>query len=132
MTKEQNDYINYRLQRATDTLNDPKLLAENERWNSSLNRLYYACFYAISALLFYHSIEAKTHKGVRIKFMSEFIKTGLFDKNFGKLFSDLFDWRLEGDYSDFVSFDIDLIIPLINKSEEFITLIKTFLKTTKR
>jgi len=64
--------------------------------------------------------------------MSEFIKTGLFDKNFGKLFSDLFDWRLEGDYSDFVSFDIDLIIPLINKSEEFITLIKTFLKTTKR
>ncbi len=26
MTKEQNDYINYRLQRATDTLNDAKLL----------------------------------------------------------------------------------------------------------
>jgi hypothetical protein len=63
--------------------------------------------------------------------MSEFIKTGLFDKDFGKLFSDLFDWRQEGDYSDFVSFDKDLIIPLINKSEEFITLIKTFLKTTK-
>jgi|GEM_PF-4029831 len=31
MTKEQNDYIKYRLQRATDTLNDAKLLAENER-----------------------------------------------------------------------------------------------------
>jgi len=63
--------------------------------------------------------------------MSEFIKTGLFDKDFGKLFSDLFDWRQEGDYSDFVSFDKDLIIPLINKSEEFITLIEAFLKTTK-
>jgi hypothetical protein len=34
MTKEQNDYINYRLQRAADTLIDAKLLAENERWNS--------------------------------------------------------------------------------------------------
>ena len=132
MTKLQNDYIKYRLQRATDTLNDSRLLAENERWNSSINRLYYACFYAVSALLYYHSIEAKTHKGVRIKFMSEFIKTGLFDKEYGKLFSDLFDWRQEGDYSDFVSFDKDLTIPLINKSEDFIDLIRNFLTTTKR
>ncbi len=31
MTKDQNDYINYRLQRASDTLNDARLLAENER-----------------------------------------------------------------------------------------------------
>lgn len=131
MTKEQNDYIKYRIQRATETLNDAILLAENERWNSSINRLYYACFYAVSALLYSQSIEAKTHKGVRIKFMSEFIKTGLFDKDFGKLFSDLFDWRQEGDYSDFASFDKDLTIPLINKSEEFITLIKAFLKTNE-
>lgn len=132
MTKDLNDYINYRLQRASDTLNDAKLLADNGRWNSSINRLYYACFYAASALLYYNSVEAKTHKGVRIKFMSEFIKTGLFDKDFGKLYSDLFDWRQEGDYSDFVTFDKDLTIPLINKSEEFISLIKSFLKTNHR
>jgi uncharacterized protein (UPF0332 family) len=131
MTKEQKDYINYRLQRAIDTLNDAKLLAENERWNSSINRLYYACFYAVSALLYFHSIEAKTHTGVRIKFMGEFIKTGLFDKDFGKLFSDLFDWRQEGDYSDFVSFDKDLTMPLIIKSEELITLIRAFIKSNK-
>ena len=131
MTKEQKDYINYRLQRATDTLNDAKLLAENERWNSSINRLYYACFYAVSALLYFHSIEAKTHKGVRIKFMIEFIKTGLFHKDFGKLFSDLFDWRQEGDYSDFVLFDKDLTMPLIIKSEELITLIRAFINSNK-
>jgi len=89
-------------------------------------------FYPVSALLFYHSIDAKTHKGVRIKFMSEFIKTGLFDKEYGKLFSDLFDWRQEGDYSDFVSFDKDLTLPLIDKSEKFISLIRNFLTTTKR
>ena len=63
--------------------------------------------------------------------MSEFIKTGLFDKDFGKLFSDLFDYRQEGDYSDFVSFDKDLTIPLINKSEEFITHIREFLKSNE-
>jgi uncharacterized protein (UPF0332 family) len=132
MTNEQNDYIKYRLQRATDTLNDAKLLAENDRWNSSINRLYYACFYAVSALLYFHSIEAKTHKGVRIKFMSEFIKNGMFPKDFGKLFSDLFDWRQEGDYSDFVSFDKDLTISLIIKCEEFIALISEFLKSGEK
>jgi uncharacterized protein (UPF0332 family) len=63
--------------------------------------------------------------------MGEFIKTGIFDKDFGKLFSDLFDWRQEGDYSDFVTFDKDLTIPLINKSEEFITLIEAFLKSNE-
>jgi uncharacterized protein (UPF0332 family) len=132
MTKDQNDYIDYRLQRASDTFNDAKLLADNGRWNSSINRLYYACFYAVSALLYYHSIETKTHNGVRIKFMSEFIKTGLFDKDFGKLYSDLFDWRQEGDYSDFVSFDRDLTIPLLNKSEEFLSLLIAYLKNNKR
>ncbi len=131
MTRELNDYINYRLQRALDTLNDARLLAANERWNSSINRLYYACFYAVSALLYYHSIEARTHKGVRIKFMNEFIKPGLFDKEYGKLFSDLYDWRQEGDYSDFVSFDKELTLPLINQSEEFIALIRKFLAATK-
>jgi uncharacterized protein (UPF0332 family) len=131
MTKDQNDYISYRLQRASDTLNDAKLLADNGRWNSCINRLYYASFYAVSALLYFHSIETKTHKGVRIKFMSDFIKTGLFDKDFGNLFSDLFDWRQEGDYSDFVAFDKDLTIPLINKSEEFLATIKTYLATNK-
>jgi uncharacterized protein len=132
MNKELNDYINYRLQRASDTLNDARLLAENERWNSSINRIYYACFYAVSALLYYHSIEAKTHKGVRIKFMNEFVKTGLFDKEYGKLFSDLFDWRQEGDYSDFALFDKELTLPLINKSEEFIVLIGNFLSQKEK
>ena len=71
MTNELNDFINYRLQRASDTLNDAQLLAENQRWNSSINR-------------------------------------------------------------DFVSFDKELTLPLINQSEEFIALIRKFLTSTKR
>lgn len=132
MTEDLNDYINYRFQRATDTLNDAKLLAENERWNSAINRLYYACFHAVSALLYKNSIEAKTHKGVRIKFMSEFIKTGLIRKDYGKLYSDLFDWRQESDYSDFISYDKELTLPLIQKSEEFIAIIQHILISNLR
>ena len=64
--------------------------------------------------------------------MNEFIKTGFFEKEYGKLFSDLFDWRQEGDYSDFAVFDKDLTLPLIDKSEDFVSLIRKFLTTTER
>jgi hypothetical protein len=47
MTQDLSEYLNYRIQRSFETFNDAKLLAENERWNSCINRLYYACFYAV-------------------------------------------------------------------------------------
>ncbi|MEO5583661.1 MAG: hypothetical protein ABIR66_13305 [Saprospiraceae bacterium] len=34
---------------------------------------------------------------------------------FGKLYSNLFDWRQESDYADFIDFDEETIIPLIEQ-----------------
>jgi uncharacterized protein (UPF0332 family) len=38
------EYINYRIASAKETLQAAVLLAENQHWNSAINRLYYACF----------------------------------------------------------------------------------------
>ena len=38
--------------RAKDTLDDARILAEKHKWNSTINRLYYASYYAVMALLF--------------------------------------------------------------------------------
>jgi uncharacterized protein (UPF0332 family) len=46
------DYIDYRIASAKETLKAARLLADNLHWNSVINRLYYVCFYAISALLY--------------------------------------------------------------------------------
>lgn len=59
------DYVKYRLQKAEETLEVARLLVENKKWNSSVNRLYYACYYAVSALLINDGISAKTHAGVK-------------------------------------------------------------------
>lgn len=40
------------------------MLVANKKWNSAVNRLYYAVYYAVSALLVKNEIEAKTHAGV--------------------------------------------------------------------
>ena len=118
------DYINYRIVKAFETLEDAKLLAENKRWNSSVNRLYYSCFYAVVSILIKNKIEPKTHDGVRTQFGLHFVKTGIIDKKYGKLYTKLFDYRLKGDYGDFFNYDKELVEPLFEQVEEFLGKIK--------
>jgi uncharacterized protein (UPF0332 family) len=62
------DYVNYRLKRAFETLNEVENLIALQYWNTAMNRLYYAAFYAVSALLAKHKINAHSHTGIRQKF----------------------------------------------------------------
>jgi uncharacterized protein len=129
MTGDLKDYIAYRLSRADSTLNDAKILATNNSWNSSVNRLYYSTFYAVTALLISKGFEAKTHNGVKTIFFKEFIAKGLIDKEYGTLYSDLIDWRSEGDYADFTDYDSETVTPMIIKVESFLEIIKKNITT---
>ena len=118
------DYIKYRLLRADESFKDALILAEKESWNSVVNRLYYACFYAVISLLLKNDIEAQTHDGSRTQFGLKFVKTGQIDKKFGKLYSKLFDMRQKGDYGDLYDYDKDTVTPLIDSTKEFIEELK--------
>ena len=121
------DYIRYRLQRAEESYNDALILADNNRWNTVINRLYYACFYAVIALLLKNDIETQTHDGSRTQFGLIYIKSGLIDKRYGKLYSKLFDLRQKGDYGDLFDYDKETVLPLIDSVREFINEIKKHL-----
>ena len=95
----------YRLQRAHDSLEDAHLLADARRWNLCVNRLYYACFYAVSALLIQVHMSSSRHSGVRSLFNRHFVKTGKINADTARIFNDLFQRRQEGDYVDFVRFE---------------------------
>ena len=118
------DYINYRLQKADESFADAELLAKNRRWNSVVNRLYYACFYAVTALLLSKDLKSTSHDGCRTQFGLHFIKAGIIDKRFGQHFSKLFDLRQKGDYSDLIDYDEVIFEPLIPVTKEFIEEIK--------
>lgn len=49
MTGSKKDLIRYRLARAWDTFEDTKILVDKEKWNSTMNRLYYSAYYAVIA-----------------------------------------------------------------------------------
>ncbi len=122
------DYINYRIQKAEETFGAAKQLISNGFWNSSINRLYYACFYAVTALLIKDNISAKSHNGVKTQFFQNYIKNKKIDIKYGQLYSDLFDWPQKGDYNDFFDMSEKEVTPLINPVEEFIDTVVSLIK----
>lgn len=87
------DIVNYRRQKACDLMHDVDVLIDNELWNSAVNRMYYACFHMVSALLILHGIEVKSHMGVRQAFGLHFVKTNLLSSECGRIFSKIYDKR---------------------------------------
>jgi uncharacterized protein (UPF0332 family) len=102
LKKVKEDLVNYRILRAYESLEEAKILAQTNHWNTVANRLYYAGFYIINALFSKHDIIITTHSGIKSEFHKLFIKTETFDRSLGKLYSELFDKRQEGDYQDFI------------------------------
>jgi len=118
------EYIRYRLESSYTTFEAAKVLADNGFWNSAVNRLYYSVFYAVSALLVFHDIQTKKHSSVKSQFSLHFIKTGVFDKKYGQLLSELFDWRQKGDYENIFDYDQESVQPLFIPVKEMLDLIK--------
>ena len=130
MSKSQKELVIYRLQRAFETFDDAQLLSQNHKWNSTINRLYYAAFYAVSALILFENQSTFTHNGVKISFSEKFIKTGKIELAFGKLYSQLFTWRQKGDYDDLYDFDEQTVIPYLEPVRNLIQKIAEIIHAT--
>jgi uncharacterized protein (UPF0332 family) len=59
------EYAEYRIKRARETISEVQTLIENKFWNTAVNRMYYACFYAVGALLIKQDIVTSSHSGTR-------------------------------------------------------------------
>jgi uncharacterized protein (UPF0332 family) len=127
---ERKEYVRYRIESARKTFEAAKVLADNGFWNSAVNRLYYAVFYAVNALLVLHEIQTKSHSATKSQFSLHFVKTGKFDKKYGRLLSELYDWRQKGDYDNIFDYDNDSVQPLFKPVEEFINLIENEINTS--
>jgi len=132
MSAYRKDYIVYRLAKAYESFDDAKLLAENESWNASINRLYYACYYAVSALLLQKDITTQTHNGLKTQFNLLFVKTGIISIEQGRLYADLMDWRQKGDYGDMFDFDKESVVPLFDPVRAMLDMIKQLLEKSNQ
>jgi uncharacterized protein (UPF0332 family) len=131
MTGQQRDLILYRMHRACESLDEAKVLFEAAHLNAYVNRLYYACFYAACALLQTKGLSTGKHSYLRSMLHKEFVKTHLIPEHLGRFYDLLFDNRQRGDYSDFVSFDVEQVKPWLQQSQEFVDHIDRLIQTTK-
>ncbi len=124
------ELVSYRITRARETLTEAEFLIQNGLLSTAVNRLYYACFYAVNALLYQNDINAKTHSGVKQMFSLHFVKTGLVSIKASDFYTVIFDMRHTGDYDDFIVFDKDEVIALLPPAIELVTQIERILSKT--
>ena len=101
MDNRQIDLSKYRMEEAKDSLKVAKHCLDAEFYMDSINRSYYASFYAIKAVLALGTIDFKRHKDVVAYFNKEFVAKGIFERELGRRLGTLKQLREKSDYDDF-------------------------------
>jgi uncharacterized protein (UPF0332 family) len=123
--EERKAIIMYRLEKADDTFVEAKDCSAMGHWTLAANRLYYASYYASSALLISAGFAAKSHEGAIGMIGQHFVHTGILTKEDGALLARLQNMRHSGDYDDFLDWTQEDVEPYIPKVQAFLEKIKS-------
>lgn len=123
--EERRIMVELEIERAEKITEQFETLREQHYWDTLVNRMYYAAFHAVSALLIHNALHVHTHRGALNAFNKEFVRTGVFTIEEGHLFSKLEGLRERGDYNCFVDTTEDEIVPLIEPLKALIAKIKS-------
>lgn len=126
MTTEEKraEVVRYWLEKAEESMASARREFEAGSLTFAMNRLYYSAFYAVSALLMARKLSFKKHSGVRAAFHKHFIKTGIVEHKWGRLYDRLFGDRQEGDYMAFISFETSYVETQLNQCALFLEYIR--------
>jgi uncharacterized protein (UPF0332 family) len=126
------DLSRYRISLAEETLANAKMGLENQFYRDSINRSYYAAFYAIKAVLATESIDFKRHKDAVGYFNKTYVATEKFPRELGKRLGRLKMIREESDYSDFFIASKEDAMKQYETAKMIIDAVKSFLEETMR
>lgn len=115
------------LQKAGEALASAELELSAGHTNFAVNRLYYACFYAVTALLLRDGKQFTRHSAVKSEFVRSYVKTGEVDAKWNSFYQKLFDDRQEGDYIPTAGFEISDVSASLQQAREFIDLIHSLI-----
>lgn len=121
----------YRLDNALSTLEIAKLCMKEKHYRDSINRCYYAAFYAIKAVLALEQIDFKRHKDVVGYFNKAYVATDIFPKDIGKKLGKLKTKREESDYDDFYIVSLEEAQKQMNATEYIVNNVIDYLKKEK-
>lgn len=126
--EERKILVGLQLEKAKAMLSQMQLGIDHSMWDMVANRVYYAVFHAVSALLINSEIEVGSHKGATIRFQKHFVKTGIFSAQEAHMYSRLQQLREEGDYNCYIQTSEEEIMAYIEPARSFILKIETLLE----
>ncbi len=104
--EERNILVALELKKARETYGEIEVLVGANRLNGAANRMYYAVFHAVCALLINDGIQVNTHRGSHALFSQHYIKTGILPREYGQLYNQLQTMREESDYN--CAYDVEM------------------------
>ena len=128
---ERSIIVNREMEKAERTFEDVLFCARESKWEAAANRLYYALFHAMSALLIKDGHQVKSHRGVMAMFGEHYVRTEIFSKKDGSLLSDLVIMRDNADYNCFFEADEEKLTPYIGPTKLLIEKIKKYISEAK-
>lgn len=126
--EERKTIVANKVRRSRETWVEAKGIIANGYWYAAANRLYYACYYMVSALLLKQGVSANTHGGIIGLFGLHFVKSGIVSHEMGKLYSHLFELRQLGDYDDWNVVTENDIKPLEPQTEAFLNTLEDLIR----
>ncbi len=126
--EERKTLVSLEMKKAYDTYEEIGILVAANRWSGAANRLYYAVFHAISALLINDGHLVNSHKGSHATFSLNYIKTGKLSKEYGRLYHQLQTMREESDYNCAYDVEPDELAKRIEPAKQLIDEISVLVK----
>jgi len=121
--------IEVRLDRAHEDIETARELFNSGRYRAAVNRSYYSIFSVTTALLLTQRIERSKHAGVESAFIQNFIKTGIIETEYGKIYDYIRKKREESDYSARITIDKETAEKVVDNAEKFIVRLAEYLRT---
>ena len=125
MTTEMQALINYRLEQAEEALDSAQSLLERGNYRSVINRAYYAMFYAVLALLAPTKQQTSKHAWVMTLFDRDFVKMGMFSKDFSHWLHQAFNLRQRSDYQELFTVPVEEAHTVLEHARLFAAGVKT-------
>ena len=123
------EVVQYWIEKAEDSLKAAKDELAAGRLSFSVNRIYYGCFYIVSAFLLRRKFRFSKHSGVRGTFHQQLVKPGLVSRENGQLYDELFEARQRGDYVELVTFEKENVKDWLERALRFIKEMTVLIKS---
>jgi len=127
--EKRKELARYRIKQAEESLDEARyLLSGGKSPRSIMNRMYYAMFYSVLALLIYEPYSSSKHSGVLSYFNKNFIRNEVFDKEMGRTLNKAFELRQREDYREYSHLTALEAADFIEKAEAFVREVNSYLK----